>query len=140
MVYKLVDGVYSSQHSPLFFTYSSLDGARLNGGSRAFLILNISTHALFHHACTIIDSMKQPHRLCLVVYYLPDGFEPKVEPHGNSKSKKPFYPTLPSTMAAMASEVGEPKKVMAEVSSAIGGVLSASDACLLHGMSNKSQI
>jgi hypothetical protein len=34
-------------------------------------------------------------------------------------------------MAAMASEVGGPKKVVAEVSSAIGGVLSASDACSL---------
>ena len=54
-----------------------------------------------------------------------------MKPHGNSKSEKPFYPTVPSTMAAITSEVGGPKKVVAEVSSAIGGVLSASDACSL---------
>ena len=67
-----------------------------------------------------------------MVYYLPDGFEPKITPHGNSKSGKPYYPTLPSTIAAMASSAGGgPKQVVGDVSAAIGGVLSASDACSL---------
>ena len=78
-----------------------------------------------------IDSQKQPHKLCLVVYYSPDGFEPKIKSHGNSKSEKPYYPTLPSTMAAMASEAGGPKKVVSDVSAAVGGLLSASDPCSL---------
>lgn len=67
-----------------------------------------------------------------MVYYIPDGFEPKITPHGNSKNEKPYYPTLPSTMAAMASCAGGgPKQVVGDVSAAIGGVLSASDACSL---------
>ena len=52
----------------------------------------------FDNNAFIADSRKQPHRLCLLVYYIPDGFESKVKPHGNSKSAKPFYATLPSTL------------------------------------------
>ena len=68
-----------------------------------------------------VHSRKQPHRLYVVVYYIPDGFEPKIKSHGNSKSEKPYCPTLSSTMAAMASEQGGPKKV----------VWNESAACLL---------
>ena len=57
-----------------------------------------------------VESQKQSRRLCIVVYYIPDGFEPKIKSRGSSKSGKPYYPTLPSTMAAIASETGGPKK------------------------------
>ena len=81
------------------------------------------------------DANNQPHRLCLLVYYLPPNFKPTVLPHGNSKNEKPYFPTLPSTMAAIKDRCismrGGPKKVVAEVSLMVGGVASASDACEL---------
>ena len=78
------------------------------------------------------DSNKQPHHLCLVVYYIPEGFEPKVQPHGNSKSDKPYYPTLPSTLKAISeSHSISNKQILSEVSSSVGGVLCASDPCSL---------
>ena len=51
------------------------------------------------------------------------------------KQYKQFYPTLPSTMAVIKEQcllgkVG-PKKVVSEISSMVGGVLSAADACEL---------
>ena len=67
-----------------------------------------------------------------MIYYIPLGFEPKVQPHGNSKAEKPFYPTLPSTMKALARYgPGGPKQVISDVSVSIGGVRSAYDACSL---------
>lgn len=80
------------------------------------------------------DSKNNPHRLCMAVYYLPDGFKPKPVPHGNSKDDKPFFSTLPSTMARIKHECSEakgPKKVVQEVSSSFGRVLSATDMCQL---------
>ena len=75
------------------------------------------------------DSKNNPHRLCMAVYYLPDNFHPKPIPHGNSKGDKPFFPTLPSTMAMIKHESTDkgPKRVVEKVSSSLGGVLSASD-------------
>ena len=79
-----------------------------------------------------IDSKKQPHHLCLIVYYVPEDFEPKLQPHGNSKSDKPFYPTLPSTLQAISgSHAAGNKQILSDVSSSVGGVLSASDPCSL---------
>ena len=62
--------------------------------------------------CITVDSQKQPHKLCLIVYHMPEGFEPKVQPHGNSKQQKPYYPTLPSTLEAMANDSGGPKEIV----------------------------
>ena len=68
-----------------------------------------------------------------MVYYVPRDYTPKVLPHGNSKSKKPFYPTLPSTMSAIKAECqsGGPKEVLGKVSASVGGILAAQDACEL---------
>ena len=65
----------------------------------------------------------------MVVYYLPDNFQPKPLPHGNSKCDKPFLSTLPSTMAKIRQECKSsgPKRVIEKVSSSVGGVLSATD-------------
>ena len=83
----------------------------------------------------LLDADNHPHRLCLVTYYLPENFEPTVLPHGNSQQNKPYYPTLPSTMSAIKEQClsGKegPKQVVSEVSSMVGGVLCASDACEL---------
>ena len=80
------------------------------------------------------DHNNQPHQYCLVTYYLPTGFSPKMLPHGNSKTAKPFYPTLPSVMDEIKEECNRgsgPKKVIATVSAGVGGVISATDACEL---------
>ena len=50
----------------------------------------------------VADSNKQPHQLCILVYYIPDDFKPTLKPHGNSKTDKPFYGTLPSTIHSIA--------------------------------------
>ena len=78
------------------------------------------------------DHNNQPHQYCLAVYYLPSGFHPQALPHGNSKSSKSFYPTLPSTMLKMKEgcEKGYgPKKVVSEVSAQVGGLIAATDSC-----------
>ena len=78
------------------------------------------------------DHNNQPHQYCLAVYYLPSGFHPQALPHGNSKSSKSFYPTLPSTMLKMKEgcEKGYgPKKVVSEVSAQVGGFIAATDSC-----------
>ena len=70
----------------------------------------------------------------MAVYYLPDIFVPKPVPHGNSQDDKPFYSTLPSTMARIKQECSSakgPKKVVQEVSNSFGGVASATDICQL---------
>ena len=78
------------------------------------------------------DYNKQPHRLCLLVYYIPENFEPTLQPHGNSKSDKPFYGTLPSTMESIAVKSSSgPKEIISDVSAAVGGVMGATDPCCL---------
>ena len=59
---------------------------------------------------------------------MPDGFTPVVSSHGNSKSGKPFFPTLPSTVNKIkrGSDAGGPKEVLSSVSKDVGGVLDAS--------------
>ena len=80
----------------------------------------------------------------MAVYYLPDNFHPKPVPHGNSKEDKPFFSTLPSTMARIKHECSEakgPKKVIQEVSADFGGVLSVTDICQLpRGEQQVSQV
>ena len=68
-----------------------------------------------------------------VAYYVPDGFQTLPATHGNSKSEKPFYPTLPSTMAKIKEESmnAGPKQVISKVLAELGGVVGASDACTL---------
>jgi len=73
-----------------------------------------------------------------LVYYIPDGFEPTLKPHGNSKSKKPFYATLPSTLESMACSSSGPKEVVSDVSASMEGVLGASDPCCL--LRNEQQV
>ena len=84
--------------------------------------------------CFITDSKNNPHHLCMAVYYLPDNFEPTPTPHGNSKEDRPFFSTLPSTMARIKHECSVakgPKKVVQEVSASVGGMVSATDICQL---------
>ena len=54
-----------------------------------------------------------------------------MKPHGNSKSSKSFYPTLPSTLESIASSSSGPKEVVSDVSASVGGILGASDPCCL---------
>lgn len=93
--------------------------------------MQVLSFFIFHF---LTDSNNQPHRYCLVVYYLPEGFKPQILPHGNSKSTKPFYPTLPSTIQKMKEEsvkgIG-PKKIVSNVSASVGGIMSANDSCEL---------
>ena len=68
------------------------------------------------------------------MYYLPSGFTPQPLPHDNSKSSKPFYPTLLSTVQRMKEECSKgygPKRVLCDVSASVGGILSATDSCEL---------
>ena len=70
----------------------------------------------------------------MVVYYVPDDFKPTIQPHGNSKHGKAFFPTLPSTLSAIKEQCMSskgPKEVVSKVSSAVGGVKNALDACEL---------
>ena len=64
---------------------------------------------------------------------MPDDFQPpKLAPHGNSKSLKPYYPTLPSTLTAItASSAKGPKEILSDISAKVGGVLAATDPCSL---------
>ena len=81
-----------------------------------------------------IDHNNQPHRYCLAVYYLPSGFHLQAVPHGNSKTSKSLFPTLPSTMQQMKEECSKgsgPKQVICDVSSRVGGVISATDSCAI---------
>ena len=75
-----------------------------------------------------VDADNRPHHLCLVVYHFPPGFAPKIASHGNSRDKKPFYPTWPSTMDEIKKRCVKhgPKETVEHLSSAVGGVLSAS--------------
>ncbi len=73
------------------------------------------------------DEHFNPHPLCLVVYYLPEGFIPTVVPHGNSKSNSPFFPTLPSTSKVIQENCLDlgPKAVVTHLESSAGGVVEA---------------
>ena len=66
------------------------------------------------------DSAGNPHQYCLACYRIPDGFEPTIVSHGNSKTGRPFYPTLPSTMEQIRHNVQSkgPKETLAIVSAA----------------------
>lgn len=67
-----------------------------------------------------------------MAYYIPPDFKLNIEPHGNSKCGKPFFPTLPSTLEAIAkSGSGGPKSVISSVSASVGGVVNAYDSCSL---------
>ena len=59
---------------------------------------------------------------------MPEGFEPKEQPHGNNHLQKPCYPTLQSTLEAIANDFGGPKEILSKVSAAVGGVLAANDS------------
>jgi hypothetical protein len=66
------------------------------------------------------------HQLSLLCYHIPTGFKPFVLPHGNSKSKVPFYPTWPSTMNSIKQELKQkhgPKEVVSLVSKKSGSML-----------------
>ena len=58
----------------------------------------------------------------------PPAFIPKIASHGNSKDKKPFYPTWPSTIDEIKKKcfTHGPKEMVEHLSSAVGAVLSAS--------------
>ena len=65
-------------------------------------------------------------------------------PYGNSKEDKPFFSTLPITMARIKHECSVakgPKKFVQEVSASVGGMLSATDICQLpQGEQQVSQV
>ena len=75
----------------------------------------------------ITDKSYSPHPFCLFVYYIPEGFIPKVMPHGSSKSESPFFGTLPSTSKAIKEKCSSlgPKAVVASVEESAGGILNA---------------
>ena len=74
---------------------------------------------------TTIDKSYNPHPLCLVVYHIPPGFTPIVTPHVNSKSKKLYFPTLPSTSSDIKKECCShgPKEVASSIERSAGGIL-----------------
>ena len=49
-------------------------------------------------------------------------------PHGNSKSKKPFFPTLPSTKELIAQQRSGPKETVSIVTAKVGGIVNARSA------------
>ena len=61
----------------------------------------------------------------MVVYHIPPGFTPTVTAHGNSKSTKPYFPTLPSTYHNIKKEccVHEPKEVVSKMERSAGGII-----------------
>lgn len=74
------------------------------------------------------DAKFNLHKYCLAVYYMPSNFIPTILSHGNAKSSKPFYPTIPSTVERIKQEstsIG-PKETVAVVSCKVGGILDAS--------------
>ena len=71
----------------------------------------------------VTDCNQNPHHLCLLSYRMPSGFIPSVTPHGNCKSKKPFYPTLPDIQSQC--KFNGPKSTLSLVSKNMGGVTGA---------------
>ena len=64
---------------------------------------------------------------------MPSNFTPIIAPHGNSKTKKPFFPTLPSTKLEIESQSKSsgPKTTLSLVSEKLGGVVDADSPCEL---------
>lgn len=64
----------------------------------------------------------------MISYYLPVGFTPTIVSHGNSKSSKSFFPTLPSTSADIKEKCSRsgPKQVAADLDCSVGGLVGAS--------------
>ena len=75
----------------------------------------------------VLDASGNPHQFCLVCYWIPPGFIPTVVSHGNSKTGKPFYPMLPSTLQCVRREcqLKGPKQTVSTVSEAMGGLTGA---------------
>ena len=73
-----------------------------------------------------LDNDGNPHQYAFVVYYFPRGVLPEIQPHGNSKDKSPYYPTLPSTCHVIKSEATRcgPKQAVSRVTAQVGGVMS----------------
>ena len=63
----------------------------------------------------------------MVVYYIPEGFVPKVLLHKNSKSEKPFFGTLPNTSEVITEKCSHlgPKSVVSSVEQSVGGIMNA---------------
>ena len=74
-----------------------------------------------------LDSSQRPHHLCLVVYRFPPSFVAKISSHGNSKDKRPFFPTWLSTRDLLRSHCIDqgPKETVEYISSQVGGVTQA---------------
>ena len=82
----------------------------------------------FYGRAYFADASRNPHHLCLVTYHIPPGFKPLTsQPHGNSRSNKPYFATWPSTLKMIKQEVkaAGPKDVVASVSAKVGGVIGA---------------
>ena len=71
------------------------------------------------------------------MYYVPENFTPTIMPHVNSKKNKPFYPTLPSTMAAIKQELSTG---MPTVSVSGPGAASVAQNVLVTGHSGQLNI
>ena len=83
----------------------------------------------YYFICLFLsDRQYNPHTLCLVVYYIPNGFTPTIVPHGNSKSGTSYYATLPGMSAHIKEECKHsgPKHTVARVSASKGGIVCAS--------------
>ena len=80
-----------------------------------------------------IDNCQNPHYLCLISYRLPLNFTPVISAHGNSKSKRPFFPTLPSTKIDLTEQCQSqgPKAAVRIVSKKLGGVVGSKSPCEL---------
>ena len=63
----------------------------------------------------------------MLTYYIPAGFRPYAQPHGNSKTARPFHPTWASTMEIIkkGSVSKGPKDIVSKVSESVGGVMGA---------------
>ena len=74
-----------------------------------------------------VDASNCPHHLYLLVYRLPPGFTPKLSSHGNSKEKKPFFATWPSTLDSIKKECLQqgPKSTIEKMCAKAGGTLHA---------------
>ena len=75
----------------------------------------------------LLDASNRPHHLCSLVYRLPPGFTPKLSSHGNSKEKKAFFATWPSTLDSIKKECLQqgPKSTIEKMCTKAGGTLRA---------------
>lgn len=75
------------------------------------------------------DAQNNPHHLCMVIYYIPPEFCPKIASHGNSKDRtREHHTTWASTREIIKSEpsCSGPKATVARVSTKVGGLLDTS--------------